>query len=314
MKIKVADLEPNPFRQMDRYSIDRAKVEMLKAKIDKTMFWDNILARPNKKGKYQIAYGHHRLIALQELGIKQVDIPIKDISDSDMVLIMADENHRMMPNPAIMNETILAIKQYLDNEFSKYDRISDLPSHLSNLTDGMRQEDFKRLGDNGVGRDTILKFLGAEWKPSIIRIALNIIKTSPEILDRKAVEKMPSIRKAERFTQAVKNYQVPIKQQNKLADEIIEKDTSAESIAAFVRSKAPKEQIEQKDPVMDGLKRMITDIDQSANALFHKIMILRSRMKELDITELKGIKVWLAASSLKQLFKELERLKGKDSL
>jgi len=56
------------------------------------------------------------------------------------------------------------VKNYFDGEFSKYEKISDLPSHLSNLTDGMRQEDFKRLGDNGVGRDTILKFLGPEWK------------------------------------------------------------------------------------------------------------------------------------------------------
>ena len=45
MKIKIKDLTPNPFRDSEHYPIDQEKVESLKRSINKTGFWDNILAR-----------------------------------------------------------------------------------------------------------------------------------------------------------------------------------------------------------------------------------------------------------------------------
>ena len=52
-------------------------VKTLKTSINETSFWSNILAglHPKQKGKYQLAYGHHRCIALKELKIKVIDIP-----------------------------------------------------------------------------------------------------------------------------------------------------------------------------------------------------------------------------------------------
>ena len=73
MKIKVNDLKPNPYRKMDQYPVNKEKIAALKASIAETTFWDNLLAR-KRNGHYQIAYGHHRLIALQELKTKEVDI------------------------------------------------------------------------------------------------------------------------------------------------------------------------------------------------------------------------------------------------
>lgn len=134
---------------MDKYPINRFKVEKLKKSIDQTGFWDNILARPKPghtffvsediyvDGEFggnwderecvlvgpecedsdptndeliylydrnqmrhvayyppivELAYGHHRLIALQELGIEAVDIPVKELDDAIMLQVMVNEN------------------------------------------------------------------------------------------------------------------------------------------------------------------------------------------------------------------------------
>jgi len=114
MKVLVENLVENPFRKLEKYPIDPYKVEALKISIGETTFWDNILTR-ERNGKYQIAYGHHRLIALRELKIKEVDIPVKDISDADMIRIMANENmDDWNLSPAIINETVAVAKEYLD--------------------------------------------------------------------------------------------------------------------------------------------------------------------------------------------------------
>ena len=122
MKIKVSDLMPNPFRNIENYPIKREKVEALKTSINETSFWDNILARKSKGAKFEIAYGHHRLIALRELEIEQVDIPIRDIDDSIMLKMMADENLDVWQHTtAVINETVLAAKRFLDAELAKCD-------------------------------------------------------------------------------------------------------------------------------------------------------------------------------------------------
>ena len=93
MQIKVKDLKPNPFRHPERYPIRRDKVKALKASIDATSFWDNLVARPSPaNGKCEIAYGHHLLEALKKLKIEEIDIPVRDLDDATMLKIMASEN------------------------------------------------------------------------------------------------------------------------------------------------------------------------------------------------------------------------------
>ena len=91
MKIAVSKIRANPFRRIASYPIDKAKVEALKTSIRETEFWDNILLRekPGKPGLYELAYGHHRLQALKELGIAEIDVPVKDLDDATMLRIMA---------------------------------------------------------------------------------------------------------------------------------------------------------------------------------------------------------------------------------
>ena len=122
MKIKVSEIKPNPFRNFEHYPIDKAKVETLKASIQETTFWDNILVR-QRNGNYELAYGHHRWIALGELGINEIDIPVRDLSDSVMLKMMANENmDQWGSQPFVIYATVRAVRDYLDSELVKYER------------------------------------------------------------------------------------------------------------------------------------------------------------------------------------------------
>jgi hypothetical protein len=77
MEIAVKDLKSNPFRNLDSYPVQRAKIDALKTSISETTFWDNLLVRKSPKGgKFEIAYGHNRLEALRELNITKIDVPL----------------------------------------------------------------------------------------------------------------------------------------------------------------------------------------------------------------------------------------------
>ena len=157
MKIKVNDIDPNPYRKIEKYPIRRDKVEKLKSSIDNTGFWDNIIARKNGN-RYQIAYGHHRLVAVKESGITEVDIPIKILDDETMIKIMANENMEdWETNTAVINETVFTVKEFLGKFPQKH-----------------------------VGVKEIHKFLGKAWSEDTIKTALATIKD--ETIDREAVE------------------------------------------------------------------------------------------------------------------------------
>ena len=93
MNVALRDIRPNPFRQVDRYPISQAKIDALRESIRATGFWDNLLARENGNGP-ELAYGHHRLQALQEeYGPEhRIELTVRDLDDELMLRIMAREN------------------------------------------------------------------------------------------------------------------------------------------------------------------------------------------------------------------------------
>lgn len=175
MKLKVSQLEPNPFRNIKKYPIDRDKIQALKNSINETTFWDNILARKNSKGTYQIAYGHHRLIALKELKIDQIEIPVRDLDDATMIKIMANENmEQWQYNTAVINETISTTKNFLDSEIRKCKNLKELNAALGSIQVPNEQK-FAELKTRGVRFEYIQKFLGGNWKKEIIQEALEAL-------------------------------------------------------------------------------------------------------------------------------------------
>lgn len=166
MKIQLSNVQPNPFRNIERYPIDRIKVEALKATILRTGFWDNIVARPrlvpgNATGMKralgaQISHGHHRLVALNELypPTHEIGLIIRDFDDAQMLHAMADENmDEWKHSGAVAVETVRAVRDF--------------------LVSGARPV---RQGSNGTkpsGITEITAFLG--WPAGRIERALSII-------------------------------------------------------------------------------------------------------------------------------------------
>ncbi len=107
----IKDIQANPFRHIGRYPIRRDKVAALRESIKTTGFWDNIVAR-KRDGKAQIAYGHHRLVALkEEFGPNhKVELITRDLDDGAMLQIMARENlEEWGTSASVEQETIRAV-------------------------------------------------------------------------------------------------------------------------------------------------------------------------------------------------------------
>ena len=197
MQIKIKDLQPNPFRDIKNYPIDQEKVESLAKSINQTGFWDNILAR-KRDGRIEIAYGHHRLVALKK-DFKPdhiVDIPVKDLDDATMIKIMANENMEQWElNPTIITETVKVTREFLFSHQEIVRRLDRSPQSETRSFDK----------SNAIGARVITRFLGPNWKLDWVSDALLRLRmVKKNELDKEAIESMPSPRAAKDFVEAVK--------------------------------------------------------------------------------------------------------------
>ena len=216
MEIKIKDLKPNPYRDLDNYPINREKIETLKASIEQTGFWDNILARKSNND-IQIAYGHHRLIALREL-LKLdsiINIPVKDLPDSVMIQVMANENmDEWKVSPAVIDETVRVAKQFLEKHPEEIKTKN--PIHKKSIHNA---ED--KIYYWSILAYQIAEFLG--WGEHKVWDSLDTISAIEKgEVDEEAIKDMPTERHAREFTKAVKRDPVPKQKQKQFAREIKE--------------------------------------------------------------------------------------------
>ncbi len=117
--IPLSKVRPNPFRKMNRYPISEEKITMLVGSMGRTGFWDNVVGR-EYNNHVELAYGHHRWMAFkQKFGKKaRMNLIIRDLSDEDMLRIMADENANEYGTSAeVEQETIRAVVEaYADGK------------------------------------------------------------------------------------------------------------------------------------------------------------------------------------------------------
>lgn len=80
-----------------------------------------------------------------------------------------------------MNETVYAVKKYLDGELAKYEtweKLGHVNKSINMLFDSNSQ--FQNCKKNGVGQTTILKFLGGNFKQWMIQEALATLRQSED--------------------------------------------------------------------------------------------------------------------------------------
>lgn len=93
-KIRLRDIDNNPFRDLEGNPLRRDQIDRLLGSINSTGFWDGLMVRPHpsKPQRYQLVYGHARLVAAREHGVTDAVFSIRDLDDDTMIRAMADEN------------------------------------------------------------------------------------------------------------------------------------------------------------------------------------------------------------------------------
>lgn len=102
----------------DRLAIDAVELSQLVDQIRDHGQQVPILARPHptSKGRYQVAYGHRRLAAIRELGIK-VRAVVRELSDEQLVVSQGQENNART-NLSYIERALFAVRLE-DRSFSR---------------------------------------------------------------------------------------------------------------------------------------------------------------------------------------------------
>lgn len=324
MRIEVNRLLPNPYRRIDRYPIMYNKVESLKNSINETGFWDNLLARPSSNGCFEIAYGHHRLQAIKELGIKEVDIPVRDLDDATMIKVMANENMSdWQADTKVIVETVSVAKEFIEKAIKDaaytWER---LPEIIKRCFSG--ETAFNAASGQWGGRagmDSIRRFLGESWSESVISKALAIINS--ETVDRETVEVFSKPTHADTFRKAVevhnRNGEILLdhEDQKEIAEEIIkevtekarpgrEPELTSELIKDKVFEKAQERAREKQVPIQHTPMvrsayyiQVLSDLDKAAFSIANALRMIR---------ELSGEEREKADEKVRQLINKLQEV------
>ncbi len=114
MKLKFKDVLPNPYRDLKGNPLLKEKIAELLLSINATGFWDNCVVRKNKAGKYELAYGHHRVQAAIEAGLIEADFIVKPLDDAMLIKVMDLENREAYASsPASVIESVKAVVEAL---------------------------------------------------------------------------------------------------------------------------------------------------------------------------------------------------------
>jgi hypothetical protein len=258
MKIKLKDLMPNPYRDMENYPIDRVKIESLKNSFDQTGFWDNIIARA-VNGKFQIAYGHHRLVMLREKLTPEdkVDIPVKKLSDALMIKIMAKENDNDWgTNVAVTDETVKAAKQFLEEH----------PEEVKDFSPG--RESYK-------SKESLKISIFLDWSEDKVYYSLERLGMIERgEIEKEIIESLPHEKAAKRFVSAVKKHpEVTVEKQRTIANKIIKDESFGEKAIndAFIVEKfstlkkkndTKKEKLIRLETIISDIRIMVDDLSE----------------------------------------------------
>jgi ParB-like chromosome segregation protein Spo0J len=169
-------LHSNPFRDFDLHPIDQVQVERLKASIDADGFWASVVARKAADG-YQIAFGHHRIEAARALGLESVPIEVRDLSDWQMVRMLASENATQRGSTAAAClDAVAAIAQVLAYNLLRWDEAGFCRIPQKSPIDYARCRGRLEAG-GGLGRDCIQVFApDGAFSNTEIEIALGVLK------------------------------------------------------------------------------------------------------------------------------------------
>src|SRR5215831_1370577 len=89
--VPLSKIKPNPFRDLELFPLDQEHVVELIQSIDRHGFFGGIKAR-KRDGMYEAGCGVHRIEAARKQGLKSIEILVGEMSDDEMINLMATEN------------------------------------------------------------------------------------------------------------------------------------------------------------------------------------------------------------------------------
>lgn len=228
MKIQVTQIIANPYRDMSKYPIDAAKVQALEESMRQTDFWDNLISRVKgnefggmegddlveylrsldeapKDMIIELGYGHHRLEAIKNLNITEINIPVKVIDDEIMLQIMANENKGdWSSNMSVILETVRQVRNTLHAQVVSCE---DFEEYTDKYSFFKTQKNFTTAKSiKNIGYRRIHEFLGETWAENDIRFADATLKAIDDgLFDQEQVIVMPNISLMNRFARLAKN-------------------------------------------------------------------------------------------------------------
>lgn len=171
-------IRPNPFRDFDLHPIDQEQVAKLQASIDSDGFWASVVAR--KVGDaYQIAFGHHRIEAARGLGLADVPIEVRDLSDWQMVRMLASENATQRGSTAAAClDAVAAISRVLAFNLLRWDEAT-LVRNITGVDFDYRTCRGMLEAGEGIGRSCVMAFAPKDvFTLTQVNEALAVLKQS----------------------------------------------------------------------------------------------------------------------------------------
>ena len=165
MEIKLNKIVQNPHRNLERNPTSREQIESLKESFERNGVWANVVVRenPDKKGEYQLAYGHNRLAAMRELGIKSSTFIVETLSDWAMYTAMVDENESQRNvTPELIYENIEAGIAFIEPKVRECESLADFLGFVD--TDKLNEQSFSNVkhsleGNQGLGTNFLQNVL-----------------------------------------------------------------------------------------------------------------------------------------------------------
>jgi hypothetical protein len=288
MKVKVRDVQPNPYRNIEHYPLNKEKIMALTKSIEKTGFWDNLVGR-ELDGQIQIAYGHHRIEALrlaEGFGYDfEFELPVKNIDNGTMIQIMANENMQEWSHSiGVVDETVKVAKEYLEirlpeNESKKYNN-----QHIVSAND-------------------ISEFLG--WNLNKVHQSLRRLNLIDDgTIQQEAVQSLPTETHAIEFANAInvakeKNIVFTPQEQKAIAKEISDSGMGKRDVKKTIEAKVfekkygddfGKKKAEAVDKKLQEFDNQLGFIANDISSLSDKFLKLTSLKNELEsVTSKKGL-------------------------
>lgn len=226
MKTQLSQVTNNPYRDLSAYPIMAEIINILRPSIQKTGFWGGLRARPagnqitldsgevlteeadineylteidaafdddgNPLFEVEQAFGHHRVAAALAEDVDEADFSITYIADDIMLQMMAEENHRDATNNiAVMLETYKQTKMELEAQAGEFETFNE---YEEKYTFFGNQKVWKNARSQGVGFQTIRKFLGESWPEAAVRAGVaTLADISDGIFEQEQVIRMSSM-------------------------------------------------------------------------------------------------------------------------